>query len=171
MKNPLDSLRKEHDVILSVIDRLEAAANCARDGRLPRDYVNAVLDFIRIYIDESHHAKEERALFVEMKADPFLIRFADTLTSDHEDGRWLVAAIERALREDGPVVPPILTYSAFIRDHIRREEEMIFEAVSSTLGDAALENLARRFREVETPELARDTLDRLLDAAYEPAER
>lgn len=173
MTNAIDSLRSEHDIILSAIERLESAAHAAPDGRLPRAYVRAVLDFIRVFVDDNHHAKEEYALFVEMAADPYLAPIADALTSDHDDGRRYVGEIEAALHENRPAAPAILAYATFIRGHIRRENDMVFETVENTFGDAAMENLDRRFREIEGAVLGADGLHYLLEPldAYEAAAR
>ncbi len=174
MKTGIDSLRAEHETILAVVDRWEAVARSASDGQLPHAYVLAALDFIRVYVDENHHAKEERVLFAAMAADPFLAGLAEALTADHEEGRALVAAIERAFRADRPIGNVVAAYAAFIRDHIRRENEMVFEAVENALGESVLANLDASFLEIEDEVLGRDGSQHLLeslDAAYATAGR
>jgi hemerythrin-like domain-containing protein len=166
----IDALRAEHETILLVMDRLEDAARSAADGQIPPELVRAALDFIHIYVDGSHHAKEEGALFVAMAENRLLARLADTLTLDHDEGRMLVAAIERALLEERPATGPVLGYAAFIQHHIRRENEMVFDAVEKGLSEPILAELDARFREIESEVLGSDVTTRLLtqlDAAYE----
>jgi hemerythrin-like domain-containing protein len=162
MRNAIETLRSEHQTILAVMARLEAKARSSVDGKLPRSYVEAAIEFIHAYVDGNHHEKEERVLFVTMTDDPWLSRIADTMAFDHDDGRMLTGAIERALKTDRPVCQPILDYVAFIRDHIRREDEVIFETVEHSLDPALLANLDLKFEEIELAALDRGELARLL---------
>ena len=174
MSTAIDSLRAEHETILFVMDRLEDSARRAPDGEIPPDYARAALDFIRIYVDDSHHAKEEGALFIAMAKDPLLAGLADALSFDHDEGRMLVADIEGALVEERSVTAPVLAYASFIRNHIRRENEMIFDAVENVLREPVLAEMDARFREIEDEVLGPGGTRRLLaplDAAYERAGR
>jgi len=134
----LDVLRDEHVRILEAIDRLEAQAHNSIDGRLPLDYLQEVLACIHVYIEENHHGKEERILFARMASDPFLAEIAAEFVEEHSEGRHLVAAIDRAIALELPVTREIDAYAAFIRTHIRRENEMMFTMIESTLDDSAL---------------------------------
>lgn len=174
MSAAIDSLRAEHETILVAMDRLEDSARRAPDGEIPPDCARAALDFIRVYVDGNHHAKEERALFIAMAEDPLLAGLADALTFDHDEGRMLVGAIEGALVDGRSVTAPVLAYAAFIRNHIRRENEMVFDAVEKALRGTVLAEMDARFREIEEDLLGNDGTRRLLaplDAAYERAGR
>lgn len=174
MSAAIDSLRAEHETILVVMDRLEDSARRAPDGEISPDCARAALNFIRIYVDGSHHAKEEGALFIAMADDPLLAGLADALTSEHDEGRRLVAAIEGALAEDRSVTGPVLAYASFIRNHIWRENEMIFDAVENALREPVLAEMDARFLEIEDEVLGPGGTRRLLaplDAAYERAGR
>jgi hemerythrin-like domain-containing protein len=174
MSTAIHSLRAEHETILVVMDRLEDSARRAPDGEIPAEYARAALDFIRIYVDGSHHAKEEGALFIAMGEDPLLAGLADALTFDHDEGRMLVAAIEGALVEERSVTGPVLAYAAFIRNHIRRENEMVFDAVEKVLSAPVLAEMESRFWEIDNEVLGPGGTQRLLaplDAAYERAGR
>jgi hemerythrin-like domain-containing protein len=163
MKGALGSLRSEHKTILAVVDRLEAAARSATDGYVSRPLVRAALDFIHTYVDRNHHGKEEDALFVAMRNDPSLAGLADALVDDHGEGRSLVAAMEFALFEERPTAALILAFGAFIRGHIRREDEMIFEAVENALDQQTLASLNAKFGEIEEETLGEAGVQRLLD--------
>jgi len=151
MMAALDSLRAEHALILEVIE-----------SRLPPDYVHAMLDFIRIYIDTNHHGKEERVLFSYMAADPFLAGISSILTDDHREGRILVDAIERALVEGRPVVHEVETYAAFIRVHIHRENAMMFDVAESELDAHTLSAMQSEFLAIESEVLGIGGAGRLL---------
>ncbi|MHB8147972.1 MAG: hemerythrin domain-containing protein, partial [Vulcanimicrobiaceae bacterium] len=146
----LDSLRAEHALILEVIESLEERTHASVDGRLPQEYVRAMLDFMRIYIDTNHHGKEERVLFAHMAGDPFLESVSNVLTEDHREGRRLVDAIERALVDGRTVVNEVETYAAFIRVHIHRENDMIFEVAESELDAHTISAIQSEFLAIES---------------------
>jgi len=158
----LDPLRSEHTLILQTIDRLEARSHESPDGRLPLDYARAALAFMRVYIDENHHGKEERVLFAQMEADPFLSGIAAVLMADHRDGRELVDAIERAVESGRPVVREIDAYAAYIRDHIRRENDMVFQAAESRFDESTMSTIRAAFFDIEAEVLGTDGKRQLL---------
>ncbi len=160
----LDSLRAEHALILEVVESLEGRTHASADGRLPHEYVRAVLDFMRVYVDTNHHGKEERVLFAHMGGDPFLKSVSDVLIEDHREGRGLVDAIERALVEGRPVTREVETYAAFIRAHIHRENDMIFGAAESELDARASSAMQSEFLAIESEALGAGGADRLLAA-------
>lgn len=157
----LDALRAEHALILETLDQLEERA-AATGGVLPSDYMHAVFMFIRVFVDENHHGKEERVLFRHMEADPFLQSISSVLTADHREGRDLVEAMHAALAQGRPVLREIGAYAAFLRDHIRRENEMIFTAVESTLDEATLQEIDTAFVDIEVEVLGSGGTQRLL---------
>ena len=158
----LDSLRAEHALILEVIESLEERTHASEDGRLPHEYVRAMLDFMRIYVDTNHHGKEDRVLFAHMAGDPFLESVSNVLTEDHREGRRLVDAIERALVEGRAIVHEVETYAAFIRVHIHRENDMIFEVAESELDAHTISAMQSEFLAIESEVLGTGGTDRLL---------
>ncbi|HUZ48682.1 MAG TPA: hemerythrin domain-containing protein [Candidatus Dormibacteraeota bacterium] len=158
----LDSLRAEHALILEVVESLEERTHASVDGRLPHEYVRAMLDFMRIYVDTNHHGKEERVLFAHMDGDPFLKSVSNVLIEDHREGRRLVDAIERALVEGRPVAREVETYAAFIRVHIHRENDMIFDVAESELDARTTSAMQSEFLAIESEVLGIGGADRLL---------
>ncbi len=146
----LDALRNEHARILQAIDRLEAHARNADDGRLPIAYLREVLDCIHVYVEENHHGKEERILFARMASDPLLAGIAGAFVEEHDEGRHLVAAIESAVTHERPVARHVDAYATFIRDHIRRENDMLFETIESGLDARTLAEIEAALAEAES---------------------
>ncbi len=160
----LDSLRAEHALILEIVGSLEERTHASADGRLPHEYVRAMLDFLRIYVDTNHHGKEERVLFAHIDGDPFLKTVSNVLIEDHREGSALVDAIECALLEGRPVAREVETYAAFIRLHIQRENDMIFELAESALDAHATSAMQSEFLAIESEALGIGGADRLLAA-------
>lgn len=61
-------LRDEHEVILRVVDATEATANAIEWGaEAPAQFLNEIVEFLRLYADRQHHGKEEDLLFPELE--------------------------------------------------------------------------------------------------------
>lgn len=160
----LDPLRREHEIILDVVGRMEEAAN-HREGDLPVPFLLAATDFLRVFVDENHHGKEERALFPIMREDPALAGLAAALAEEHEEGRRLVAAMERSLADasgGAAFAAALHEYVRLIRDHIFKENEMIFVAAEAAFSAADAERLAQAFALVEEDALGPQDLLGLL---------
>jgi len=142
----LDELRHEHDGILDAIGLMERAAVLPETQDIDTALFGKLVLFLREYADRSHHGKEEDVLFPIMRKNQMLARLADMLVEEHALGRKLVAAIEAALTQ--PVGRErlrnaVLDYAQFIRDHVAKENEIVFEAAEHDLDEKEIEELRR----------------------------
>lgn len=174
MMGALDQLRKEHQVILRVAQRMEEAA-CHRDDKpVSEAFLRAAVDFVRVYADKNHHGKEEGALFAIMSRNPRLAGMAAVLAEEHVDNRAMIGAVEQALdaHQDAAARSAVLAFVSYIRAHIAKEDDMIFDAVERELTADDAAELERAFAEVEADALGTGGLSRLLarlDAVTLPA--
>ena len=96
MRDPTDALRDEHRVIGSMLDNVEIAANLAETIGVPPDtWWARAIEWLRVFVDRNHHAKEERALFPAMvkagvPADDGPI---SVMLEEHAQGRTLIQAM------------------------------------------------------------------------------
>jgi len=151
----LDQLRKEHQVILRVAQRMEEAVCGRPDRELPETFLRAAVDFVRIYADKNHHGKEEGALFEIMSRNPRLAGMAAALEEEHVDNRAMIDGVEQALDEhqDQATRTAVLAFVSYIRAHIAKEDEMIFDAVERELTAGDVAELERAFADVEADAL------------------
>lgn len=150
----------EHRVIERVLRALERAADeLARGGAVrPGLFVDAS-EFVAGFADGCHHRKEEGALFGAMIAHgaPAHGGAIDVMLEEHEQGR----AYNRALRDAAlrlgagapdarrQIVANARAYVALLRDHIAKEDEMLFPMADELIpADSAAELLAA-FHRVE----------------------
>ncbi len=64
---PIAPLMIEHRLIERMIRLMDSEAGRIRQGGLPNtDFINAAIDFIKIYADKLHHGKEEDILFRDL---------------------------------------------------------------------------------------------------------
>ncbi len=163
MTTPTDVLMAEHRVIEQVLDALEAAAAVlARGGNVRPGFFVDVSDFVSGFADGCHHGKEEGVLFEAMiahGAPPHGGAIAMML-DEHEQGR----AYNRALRDaarglDGGdpqarrhIVSNAKGYVALLRDHIVKEDEMLFPMADELIPRPAADAMLAAFDQVARAE-------------------
>lgn len=150
MHSPTDVLRDEHRVILNALGVLESAADrLAAGGTLPDGWWDRAVAWLRRFADASHHAKEERALFPAMvKAGiPAEGGPIGVMLNEHEHGRALIRAMA-AGDATGRVVAA-REYIRLLRQHIDKENEVLFPMADAVLDEQARQALGRQFDAVE----------------------
>jgi len=172
MKTPTDVLRDEHRIILEALDVLDAAAErLARGGALPDGWWPELIEWLRAFADRNHHAKEERSLFPKMvKAGvPSEGGPVGVMLEEHTQGRALVQAMATGAPAERPDVAR--RYTRLLRDHIEKENGVLFPLADAVLDEAAQATLRGEFQGVAdelgreaSPDWAQATLDRLMAA-------
>ena len=172
---PAQMLVDEHEVILSVLDALEKVASRDDNGEFPKDFYEKAFDFFATFADKCHHAKEETHLFpmLEQRGIPRDGGPIGCMLHEHEQGRKHVAAVRAALQRAAKGDPQArrlasqeaLAYAALLRQHIRKENEVLF-----ILGDHAMtpqdkEQLWQKFQCAEHSALPPGTHDKYLALA------
>jgi len=167
MPTPTDVLREEHRVIVRALGVLEAAAARLAGGRaLPEEWWPEILAWLRGFADKNHHAKEETSLFPAMvKAGvPLAGGPIEVMLEEHERGRALVRAMEAG--EAAARAVPAREYVTLLREHIEKENGMLFPLADAVLDAAAQRALQREFDGVEA-EQGRDASIPHAEAAVE----
>lgn len=155
MRSPTDVLRDEHRVILSALDLLEAAASRAA---VPAGWWEDAIGWLRSFADRNHHAKEEEALFPAMiKAGvPSGGGPVDVMLEEHAQGRALIAA----MADDAGGRPgSARAYVRLLRNHIDKENGVLFPLAEAVLDEQAVAGVARAFERVEVEQGAAAAVD------------
>ncbi len=130
-------LSQEHRVIEGVLDALQAAAQSVGEGVSvrPAFFIEAA-DFIRGFADGCHHHKEEGVLFKMMVENgiPAQGGPVGVMLNEHELGRQYTrgmrAAAESWVQGDEAARPAVvenaLGYVALLRQHILKEDKILF---------------------------------------------
>lgn len=158
-----DILYEEHRVIERVLAALEGAADeLERGGTVRPEFFLEAADFITGFADGCHHRKEEGVLFGAMIAHgaPAHGGAIDMMREEHDQGR----AYNRGMKEGakalangdaiarGTVVKNAKGYVALLRDHIAKEDEMLFPMAEELIPPDATESLVAAFGRVEHEE-------------------
>lgn len=148
--HPIEELRAEHQTVLGILDDMEREAlRLVETGRIHRTFWERVLRFHTEFHDRLHHDKEEHLLFPaieEQGIDPHSGPTA-MLRAEHQRGRFWVQRIEQMLTA-GDVTRLHAAVTAFVefqRQHIRKEDEILFPLAMQLLPPLAVEALRRQF--------------------------
>jgi hemerythrin-like domain-containing protein len=149
MADAVDTLMSEHRIIERVLEALELAAK--RD--LPASFYERALEFISSFADKCHHGKEEERLFpvLERNGVPREGGPIGVMCEEHVEGRDHVRRMREFLRLgklDG-LRRESLEYAALLRQHIRKEDDVLFVMARHVLRPEEARRLARDFDEVD----------------------
>ncbi len=153
-------LKAEHDRIAAVVNVLEAIAAGVDNGQLPAPgTIAGAVEFLRGYADQLHHGKEEALFFPRLveRGVPSQGCPIGGLTHEHEKGRALVSALAewspapgQGPRDALPALREILRgLVALYRDHLWKEDEMVFPMADRFLTPADQAELSRQFAELD----------------------
>jgi len=175
-------LRSEHVGVGRMLGILDSMGERLRAGEVDPADLPQVVEFLRVFVDQCHHTKEEQLLFPAL-ADAGVTSVEETvvmLLDDHVRGRafvgeieagtvWFTAGDESAAEK---IADAMGYYTALLHRHIRREENDCFDVADRELPAEAQEALEAGYDRVEREvvgegrhEAFHALLDRL-EAAY-----
>lgn len=171
-----DVLMQEHRVIERVLDALATAADHLERSRSVRPgFFLEAADFIAGFADGCHHRKEEGVLFGAMieSGAPREGGAIDMMLDEHEQGRVFTRAMrDGAHRLDGgdeegrrQVVSNARAYVMLLRDHIAKEDEMLFPLADEILSPERHDDVMRGFEQIERLDAGDGAHDRFLSLA------
>ena len=143
-------LRREHRVILQVVDVLDAIVAGPDSGTWPLDDLDRCVEFFRLFTDACHHGQEEDVLFPTLEDRPGagMHELIAIMRDEHRQGRALVADMRDALARlrSGSAAGPTLRaaaddYSALIRAHIQKEDGGLFDLADHVFDGPARQSL------------------------------
>ncbi len=158
-----DILMREHRLIEQVLDCLEEAAGRLDDGEeIEADFFIDAAEFVAGFADGSHHRKEEDILFVAMTAKdmPEDTGPVAVMRHEHEEGRTFTAGFRSAAEQmkagdeaaAADVVQHVYDYVNLLRQHINKEEMVLFPMADQIIPEDTMQAVARDFQ----LELAKD---------------
>lgn len=172
----------EHRVIERVLDCLEKLADrCRAEGQLDGAAARDAVTFFRGFADRCHHGKEEALLFPLMEQRGFSPDSGPTavMRREHVQGRELVGDMAGAI--DGAAAGDAATCGSFLRaargfldllrQHIRKEDQILFPMAEQALTAPDKERLKDDFARADREEFGEAERQRLLQIADTLAER
>jgi len=157
-------LMEEHRVIERVLSSLDKAAQRLGAGHpISAGFFIEATDFIRGFADGCHHKKEEGVLFPAMESAGVARQGGPlaVMLVEHEEGRRLTRALRAAAEEMATggtawktaVVQNALGYVALLRQHIAKENGVLFPMADLLIAPEAQGGLLEAFDRVEHEEI------------------
>jgi hemerythrin-like domain-containing protein len=156
-----DALKHDHRVMEKVLAVLERLVDFSGDPSM--GLWEKTVNFIRGFADRCHQLKEEKILFPALE-ERGMVREGGPIgimLAEHEEGRKYTRAMSVAVAfgkgDPEATIPTLLengrAYLRLLRDHIRKEEEVLFELADGLLTREEQRALAREFEEYEAKEI------------------
>lgn len=155
-----DELMDEHRGIEVMLDVLDAVARKVATGK-PADlgHLDGMMEFLSVFADKCHHGKEEEFLFPSLEAAgvPNEGGPIGVMLSEHRKGRECIAGMKQgvAALKSGEKKGSALfadnaaAYTELLRQHIQKEDTVLFVMAGRCLSDAQDEELFREFEKLE----------------------
>ncbi len=172
---PTAVLSQEHQVILRMLKVFERILDEAdATGHVDGADSGEVLDFLRTFADRCHHFKEEDLLFPSLlgKGLPGEQGPVAVMLMEHREGRShvreLTLQLDAAAKGDAEALSTFSgcarAHAALLRDHIAKEDQVLFPLAERALDPRTKQELLRAFEEAETLHHP-GTHERMLDIA------
>lgn len=177
--NPIELLMAEHRLIERALDALEGIAERAATAE-DRTTLGKAVTFFRDFADRRHHGKEEDILFraLERHGMPSDGGPVGMMLEEHGMGRDLVGRLAGVASGEGPlgdeergqVRRAAADYSLLLRQHIQKEDQILYPMALQVLPATAQIELAGEFEDFEAAQGAESSLERMEALAHSLAE-
>ncbi|MFQ6003933.1 MAG: hemerythrin domain-containing protein [Woeseia sp.] len=156
---PTEILEDEHRVIERVLDCLEEGAGRLDGGEtVSTDFFLEAAEFVAGFADRCHHAKEEDILFAAMTARdmPQDTGPVAVMLQEHEQGRRYTAGFRNAAEQmksgdagaANDIVRNVFNYVNLLREHINKEDHVLYPMARQIIPDNAMQEVAAEFRRI-----------------------
>jgi hemerythrin-like domain-containing protein len=169
--NALDELRIEHERMRQGLDILEAITD--NPARYKQEDAVELVRFFGEYVNASHFAKEEEALFPEMEAEgiPLWEGSVESMILQHREIREILHGLEGDISagdEDREAAQEAFFVHArrlidLLRPHIEAENISLYPLAEEVFGPGEDEYLSDEFRRIQDERISRRRHDELND--------
>jgi hemerythrin-like domain-containing protein len=171
MADAVDTLKAEHRIIEKVLDALEIAAG--RD--MPAAFYGRAIDFLSAFADRCHHGKEEDRLFpcLERCGIPREGGPIGVMCAEHVIGRACIGRMREHLGREriAELRRESLEYVAHMRQHIGKEDHVLFEMARHVMAPADARRVSREFDEVDGDARPQEKFGAVADALLAEVQR
>ena len=162
--DPFEDLEADHRVIDKLLTALEAATPQNTDA----SFFERVVEFVQRFADGCHHLKEEDHLFpvlvlsgVQQDMGP-----VGVMLEEHRTGRCRVGQMVKLLGTGNleALCAEGRAYAKLMRDHIMKEEHVLFMIGRQMVRQAGIERIRRGFESIHDGEQVREHYDEMASA-------
>jgi hemerythrin-like domain-containing protein len=159
-----EELKKEHNAVRIVLAVLDKMCDRLESGQMiDSNDLDNIIEFLQIFVDKCHHAKEERLLFAAMRSAVSSAeeKQIEDLLRDHVDGRNHVKGMKESADRyragdagaSVDIVAHAKNYIALLNQHIERENFSFFPLADKKLSEKKHDELFADFEKLEVEEI------------------
>ncbi len=156
----IDELKEEHQGIELMLKVLTSISErFGHTGQIQAEDLHAIIEFLSVFVDKCHHGKEEEFLFPALEAEGVQRAGGPigVMMNEHEQGRKLVAKLKIAValytsgdRTATVILQSTITeYVALLKQHIEKENNVLFAMADIKLNTAKDTELLEAFEKLE----------------------
>jgi len=155
----IQQLKEEHEGVKVMLAVLERVCRKLEETRhLDQKHFEKILEFLKVFVDRCHHGKEEELLFPALAVagvpEDGSIR---VMLQEHELGRKYVKGMSDAFAgfttgdpsASRGIVKNGQDYIALLRDHIEKENNVLFAMADRLLSEKMQDELREGFEKIE----------------------
>ena len=176
MKNAIDNLMNEHQLILRVLASFNTLAAELQGGRtVSRQDLADFVTFFREFADKCHHCKEEDQLFVAMNQIGFSKEYGPVavMLVEHTEGRNHVGELWKIGQQSGPLTPEeigrvtthIDQFVPLLSAHIAKEDTILYPMARNAMAAEQLSELDAKCEAFERQVMAPGAVAQLEELA------
>jgi len=144
---PIGLLMKEHRLTEDMMELVVAEKERVRtSGRIDLSFIGKMVDFIRVYVDQCHHGKEEDILFAALKNKKIAAehrKIMEELIEEHKQARSVIGSIVATAGNDnlpeskkaGDIAGAMECLTGLYARHIVKEDRDFFLPVMEYFDD------------------------------------
>jgi hemerythrin-like domain-containing protein len=164
---------QEHRLIERALDAMEAWVTTLGSGSESdhKAELARFVSFIQAFADAYHHSKEEDILFVAMVENGFPRQAGPiaVMLHEHDLGRSFVGVLDGLAQQTttwseedyGTLTHTVREFSALLRQHIQKEDQILYPMASARLPEPVKEEILRRFQSFEAQQISSGEHERL----------
>jgi hemerythrin-like domain-containing protein len=159
--DPIELLMTEHRLIERALDAMDAwiTTLSPESEADDKEELARFVSFIRGFADAYHHGKEEDILFVAMvdHGFPREVGPIPVMLREHDMGRSLVGVLDGLAKQPATwseqdretLARTVREFSALLRQHIQKEDQILYPMADTRLPQPVKEEMSRRFQAFE----------------------
>lgn len=157
-------LKDEHQGVLVMLSILEKICQKLELGEeIDIKHLDQILEFMKVFIDQCHHGKEEELLLPALAGNlnEDEVALVESILHDHQKGRRLVSNLTKDVDwyKNGEkesvkeITATARDYIKLLRAHIEREDGVLYEIADRQFSQEKQGELYEGFEKIETEKI------------------
>jgi hemerythrin-like domain-containing protein len=171
---PTENLIQEHKTIIEILNIIKKIADNIKQKKVFYTMdIEKIVDFLTGFWDKCHNEKEEKALYPELISSRIQIEDNSIagISNEHTKGRIYIKEMSYSIMNCKlghafsceKLADCLINYSTLLRNHIQKEEEILFPLINQTLTDKKQKDILHSFEKIEEESIGHQVQEKYND--------